>query len=193
MCARYSFVRREDDDRIEAIGRLMDKHYPGVCRDGEIGPGDLAPALIARQDRVIPVPARFGFPGYQQGKLILNARSETAAEKPTFARSLRETRTVLPAAGFYEWDREKKRFFCADASADPIYLCGLYRLVEGEYRFVILTRSADEQLADIHPRMPVILGAEDVRSYLTDSAAAVRLLVTASPRIIPRDAPREAG
>lgn len=188
MCARYSFVRYEDDERIEAIVKLMEQRYPGVLREGEIGPGDLAPALIARAGRIVPVPARFGFPGFQGTRLLLNARSETAAQKPTFARSLRESRTVLPAAGFFEWDAQKRRHYCTVEGEAPLYLCGLYQLVEGEYRFVILTRCAGPEMAEIHDRMPVILDAGSVRPYLTDPAAAARLLAAAAPQLYPRPA-----
>ena len=109
-------------------------------------------SVIDDGGRILPVPAVFGFPGTRDGKLLINARSETAARKPAFAESLRKRRIVLPANGFSEWDHSAKNtkyYFTADA-LDTIYLCGLYRIVEGRYRFVILTRAANESMLAIH-------------------------------------------
>lgn len=53
---------------------------------------------------------RWGFPGFQNKKLLFNARSETALEKPTFRDSLLHRRCVIPAAWFYEWDPKKQKF-----------------------------------------------------------------------------------
>ena len=65
-----------------------------------------------------------------------------------------------------------------------IYLGGLYEMAEGVCRFVILTRAANESMAETHDRMPVILGAEDVRPYLTEERAARALIASASPTLL---------
>ena len=66
-------------------------------------------------------------------------------------------------------------------SAPTIYLCGLYRLVDGTPHFVILTRAANDSMRPIHDRMPVIAGEEQVRPYLTDREAAMEIIATACP------------
>ena len=64
----------------------------------------------------------------------------------------------------------------------PTYqLCGLYKIIDGKYRFVILTRQANESMAEIHDRMPVIVGEDAVRPYLTDLAVAEAIIATAAP------------
>ncbi len=183
MCGRYYFSAEDADDRVSAILRILEKTSPGQYKTGEILPGDAAPAVIRRAGKLVPVPAVFGFPGFSGGKLLLNARSETAAEKKTFAESFRERRIVLPAAGFYEWDREKTKYYFSAEEQPVIYLSGLYRQTEGVCRFVILTRAANESMAEIHDRMPVILRAEEVRPYLTDTDAALALIASASPEL----------
>ncbi len=183
MCGRYYFSADDTDERVAAILRILERTHPGQFKTGEILPGDAAPAVIRRGDRLAPVPAVFGFPGFQGKKLLLNARSETAAEKKTFAECLKERRILLPATGFYEWSSDRTKYLFSVGAATVFYLCGLYRLVEGEYRFVILTRAANESMIEIHDRMPVIIEEDQVRPYLTDPDAAAEIIATAAPKL----------
>ena len=191
MCGRYSFSGKSDDAKMTAITSAMEKQYPGQYKTGEIFPGDAAPAIISRQGRIVPVPAVFGFPGFQDGKLLINARAETAAEKPSFAESLRERRIILPATGFFEWghDAAKTKYLFTAATLPVLYLCGLFKIIDGSYRFVILTRQANETMIETHDRMPVIIGENEVRVYLTDAAAAQEIIATAAPLLTRQRAP----
>ncbi len=187
MCGRYQFTRDNRDEKLTAILTLMDKKYPNSYKIGEIFPGDTAPAVIQKQGRILPVPAMFGMPGFQNGRLIINARTETVAEKPMFSDSLRERRVVLPADGFYEWThtigRKKEKYFFTIDSQSIIYLCGFYKVVDGIPRFVIITRPANESISEIHDRMPVIVSDKEVRPYLTDYSAATEIIATAAPML----------
>ena len=185
MCGRYYYSDKGADSKNEVLIAMMEKYYRGKYKTGEIFPGDTVPAVIERSGKLLPVPATFGFPGFSGGKLLINARSETAAEKPAFAESLRQRRIILPANGFFEWSRDEKRAkyrFSAE-NARTIYLCGLYRLVDGAPHFVILTRAANDSMRSTHDRMPVIAGEDQVRPYLTDRDAAMEIIATASPEL----------
>ena len=188
MCGRYDFGKGATDEKMVALIKAMESKYPGMYKTGEILPGDTAPAVIARSDKIIPVPAVFGFPGFSGGRLLINARAETAAEKKTFAESLKERRVILPATGFYEWDAKKTKYLFTVGDRTVFYLCGLYRIVDGQYRFVILTRAANDTMIETHDRMPVIVGQNEVRPYLTDLAAAKEILSSASPELVRRGA-----
>ena len=185
MCGRYGFYEYKTDDRGRAILAMLEKLYPDTpVKTGEIFPGDTAAGVICREDRIVGVPAVFGFPGYEGTKLMINARSETAEEKPAFAEAFRERRIVLPASGFFEWGASPDRpkyWFTLDAAV--FYLCGLYRIVRGRYRFVILTRPANEGMAPIHDRMPVTVSGDSVRAFLTDLTAARELLTSPAPML----------
>ncbi len=181
MCGRYNFSADSTDEKLAAIISVMERRYPGEYKTGEIFPGDTAPAVIEKQDRLVPVPAVFGFTGFKDGKLIINARGETAAEKKLFSEALRERRIILPATGFYEWDTSRTKYLFTAYGQPVMYLCGLYTVEDGRYRFVILTRAANDSMIETHERMPVIAGENEVRAYLTDSGAAVEIIAGASP------------
>ena len=184
MCGRYQFTTGSDD-MSAAIVDMLDQRYPGEYKTGEIFPGDAAPAVISDGGRIVAVPAIFGFPGYQDGRLLINARSETAAQKPTFSESLRERRIVLPASGFFEWSRDEKKtkYLFTVGGENLIYLCGVYKIIDGKHRFAILTRDANASMIETHDRMPIIIGREAVRPYLTEYDKAIELISAASPML----------
>ena len=185
MCGRYNFTVDTPDEKMAALVRMMEKRYPGGYRTGEICPGDTAPGIVEAQGRIVPVPATFGFPGFGDGKLLINARAETAAEKKTFAESLQSRRIVLPATGFYEWGRDegKTKYLFTLGDRQIIYLCGIYRVIDGRVCFVILTRAANDSMIETHDRMPVTVREGEVRDYLTDYAFAESALAAPGPAL----------
>lgn len=183
MCGRYNFSTDNPDEKMAALISVMERKYPGEYKTGDIFPGDAAPAMIAQGDRIIAVPAVFGFPGFQDGKLLINARGETAAEKKAFSECLKERRIILPATGFYEWDSDKTKYLFSVGASTVFYLCGLYKIADGQIRFVILTRAANESMAKTHDRMPVIVAEQEVRPYLTDYAAAKNIISSSAPEL----------
>jgi putative SOS response-associated peptidase YedK len=108
------------------------------------------------------------------GKLI-NARSETAAEKPSFRSAMRQRRCLVLADGFYEWQasagKGKQPFYFTLADEQPFAMAGLWEAwsaPDGSTRHTctILTTSANELLTPIHDRMPVILPPEAYARWL---------------------------
>ncbi len=98
-------------------------------------------------------------------KLLINARTETAATRPAFSYAIRSRRCVIPVSGFYEYtqDKEKVSFFRKEERV--IYLAGCARWSEG-WHFVILTTSPNDDVKKVHDRMPVMLRREDVRKWV---------------------------
>ena len=186
MCGRYYFSGMTNDEKLNAIVNMMDRKHPGAYKTGEIFPGDNAPAVISHEGKLLPVPATFGFPGFDGTRLLINARSETAAQKKTFADSLEKRRVILPALGFYEWshDGRKTKYFFQVEDRPVLYLCGVYKIIDGQPRFVILTRAANESMIETHDRMPVIAAEEEVRPYLTDRDAAMRIIAVNAPALL---------
>jgi len=108
------------------------------------------------------------------GKPLINARSETAAEKPAFREALRRRRALIPADGFYEWKTgdsgERQPWFISRADGAPMIFAGLWeRWGEGADRldsFAILTIAAGPDIAHLHHRAPVMIGPENFARWL---------------------------
>lgn len=104
------------------------------------------------------------------GARMINARSETVTEKPAFRAAYRYRRCLVPADGFYEWHTEaggKQPYRVVRRDRAPFAFAGLWELWEGTGEgsaletFTILTTDANETIAHIHHRMPVMLFDQD--------------------------------
>ncbi len=126
------------------------------------------------------------------GKMI-NARAETAAERPAFRQAFRHMRCLIPATGFYEWERRQdgtKQPFHITARGREVYafagLWSVWRRSDPEIAIrscAILTSAPNEAVAPLHDRMPVILSrdAEDVWLDPTTSPEELAALLTPYP------------
>ena len=168
MCGRYTgFI--DDSRELLDIYTKARSLYPDVnFRSGEIFPTETVPLLTSGENGILPIPAKWGFPGFKNSEVIINARAETAAEKRTFAESFRRRRCIVPTTGYYEWthDKEKKKYLFRLPEKKILYLAGLYGEYADGIRFVILTTAANGSVSDVHHRMPLIL-SEDELSYWT--------------------------
>jgi putative SOS response-associated peptidase YedK len=110
------------------------------------------------------------------GYKLINARAETVAEKPSFRAAFRQRRCLIPADGFYEWQqvegsRHSHPYFIGLQDKRPFAFAGLYERWEspdGENfdTCTIVTTAANEVLAPIHDRMPVILSPQKYAQWL---------------------------
>ena len=110
-----------------------------------------------------PQRLQFGF-RLKDGSLVINARSETAMEKPLFRYALQHCRVVIPADSFHEWDKHKVRYTFTLPDRSAMYFAGL----RDRTSFVILTCAANSSMLPVHDRMPLIL--EDSASWFQDDA-----------------------
>ena len=123
------------------------------------------------------------------GYKLINARSETASQKPSFRAALRERRCLVPANWFYEWKGDRgakiphvirRRDGCLFAMA------GLYETwqhPDGEAlrTFAVLTRSPNSLVASIHDRMPVMLREGEEAMWLSSETDPGRFLHETTP------------
>lgn len=108
------------------------------------------------------------------GNRTINARAESVHEKPAFRHAFRRRRCLIPADGFYEWqktDGSKQPYFIRMADKQPLCFAGLWETwttPEGEplESCTILTTEANDDLRSIHQRMPVILLADRYDAWL---------------------------
>ncbi len=108
------------------------------------------------------------------GSRMINARSETVAEKPSFRAAFKRRRCLIPADGYYEWQKtgsRKQPFFIRMQDDRPFAFAGLWETWDqggaGPLETcTIITTTANELTADVHPRMPVILDEGDYQLWL---------------------------
>jgi putative SOS response-associated peptidase YedK len=106
--------------------------------------------------------------------LLINARAETASQKPSFRNAMRHHRCLVPASGFYEWRRTpegKQPFWIRPAEGDVMGFAGLWETWSdpdgGDIDTgAILTIQSNRMMSAIHHRMPVILKREDFGTWL---------------------------
>jgi putative SOS response-associated peptidase YedK len=117
--------------------------------------------------------------------LLVNARAETAAEKPSFRSAMRHRRALVPASGFYEWRRPadpkapRQAYFLRPRSNRPITFAGLTEHWAGKDGSeidtgLILTTAANRTIAPIHDRMPVVIAPEHFDRWLDCKAHGPR-------------------
>ena len=108
------------------------------------------------------------------GNRLINARAETAAEKPAFRAAFRRRRCLVVADGFYEWqrvERHKQPYFFRLRDDGPFGIAALWEVWEGPSQTrvescTLLTTMANELVRPIHDRMPVILAPADYERWL---------------------------
>lgn len=206
MCGRYFWTDDAEDAFEEDFPELAGEAYelragdytPGM-RAGDYTPGMKALAVIGKgssvhvnsqaenEDRKSSDEElgtellQWGFPGFDKGKLLINARAESVKDRPTFADSYAERRCVLPAAGFYEWDKKKEKVIFTVPESKILYLAGIYRPYGEEKRFVVLTREANASMAPVHDRMPLILSRAEVWPWVNGGSEADDILAKVLP------------
>lgn len=203
MCGRFFWDNdaeeafEEDFPELIRIARAQEKSL----RAGDYMPSMDALAVVGGQTAVgghsavgaqtaypaKPISAeilKWGFPGFDKGKLLINARAESVKTKSTFADSFASRRCVLPAAGFYEWDRKKEKVTFRLGDKPILYLAGIYRPYGAEKRFVVLTREANDSMRPVHDRMPLILTKEEVRPWVGNMEEAGGILTKELPQLV---------
>ena len=167
MCGRFYVA---DDDALGEMVRRLSRKLNVELKTGEICPNDSA-AVFVREGSVKLKALTWGF-RMDGGKLLINARSESAHAKPMFRELIRANRLIVPASHYFEWDGARVRHSLG--MPDGIYMAGLFR--PGDERFVILTREASDTLRPIHSRMPVIFKKEAALHWLDPNMDAMGIL-----------------
>ncbi|MHA6287641.1 SOS response-associated peptidase [Maricaulis sp. CAU 1757] len=160
-----------------------------------IAPTQMAPIIRREDGQSEAVMARWGLvPAFWSKPLkemkfsTFNAKAETAAEKPFFRGPFQRRHCIVPAIGFYEWTGpkgEKQPWFISLEGQDWFGFAGLWDTaeVEGETidSFTILTTAPNAAMAEIHTRMPVMLGPEDFEAWLDPQSPQSELLLQGPP------------
>lgn len=178
MCGRYRLSRRK---------QIIEEHFDSISGDEQWGPryniAPTQPVPVIRQNPKEPIRelslARWGLiPLWAKDSSVaatmINARSETAASKPAFRDALRFRRCLIPADGFYEWQRtgKTKQPYCFEVNDGELFaFAGLWdRWKDASGKSIetcsILTTTPNAVTSAVHDRMPVILDPDSYELWL---------------------------
>lgn len=174
MCGRFA---------LDIPRQKLEEHFgaelPDLPSRYNIAPGQDILAVVGEAGRRVGRMFRWGLVPFwakdaKIGYKLINARVESAADKPAFRAAFAHRRCIIPAGGFYEWrrvGREARPYFYSLAGGEPMGLAGLWeswRPDEGDplRTCTILTCPANALVAEVHERMPVVLRPDDYGAWL---------------------------
>jgi putative SOS response-associated peptidase YedK len=192
MCGRYSFAPKVK--QLEA--QLLDLRRPAeLAISFNIAPthtayvvGNDDPLALQRMEwGLVPYWSR---DGKNKGQLI-NARAESIAEKPSFRDPVRSRRCLVPADSFYEWrGKIPQRILLKNEAL--LWMAGIWDEWPVQHpqkrTFSIITTSPNEEMSELHDRMPVILTEADARDLWLSDAPLENVLPLLRP--LPNDSLR---
>ena len=193
MCGRY-YIADEDSEEelrqlIDQMQRRQKESSPAVKCSGEVFPTDVVPVLANNRGlRLTAFAMKWGY-ALPNGRLLINARSESAAEKPLFREGMARRRCLVPASHYFEWEKRGSRrvkYAIRPEACRTIYMAGIYRLEGDLPAFAILTRAVAPSIAFIHDRMPVLLPAEARADWLNPRYPADDVLRAAALNVAGR-------
>jgi putative SOS response-associated peptidase YedK len=177
MCGR--FVAAADPEHLADLFDVADRRTDELPASWNVAPTMPVYAIAEYHDTRYLVSFQWGLvPTWAEDPKVasrmINARIESVAEKPAYRTALQRRRCVIPADGFYEWRTDatgKTAYYIHRADGRPLAFAGLW---EGWKRpddtwlrtCTIITGAADDRLAQLHPRMPIVLPSDVWTSWL---------------------------
>ena len=176
MCGRKALEKGKE----EIIEELMaDKWSAGdFMPNYNIAPTQNSLVLVKEKQSNIIKSMRWGLlnewtNNLSDGSKIINARSETIAQKPSFKGLLSRNRCIVISDGYYEWKKHQNKkipFFIQRKDRYLMLLAGLWRIWQSPsnyiYTYTILTKRAQRDISHIHNRMPVILSKSEIEKWI---------------------------
>jgi putative SOS response-associated peptidase YedK len=192
MCGRFllNTMQSEVARAFDVVEKLPPRRDPLP----DIRPTQTIAVVRSGEDARVLVPMRWGFmpdwyAHWDDGPLLINARSETIAEKPAFRAACRARRCLIPANGFYEWQSvpHGKRVHHLAPEGEALFgFAGIWqqgRSKEGRMMdtVAIVTCAAPEPLSHIHARMPVVIPEDGYGLWLGEAGHGAARLMAAAP------------
>ena len=161
-----------------------------------VAPTHQIPAIVTQDNETLMAAFSWGLvPNWAKdpaiGSRMINARSETAAEKPSFRSALAKRRCIVPADGWYEWQGspgKKTPFYFSPTNDSVLGLAGIYetwKQPDGQllWSAAILTQEARSDFSFIHDRMPVLLTPELQDNWLNSTINPLQEVLESAPNV----------
>ena len=191
MCGRYELHTKTSEIARRFDAQLIDSLQDAAARYN-VAPSTAVPVVREGKTGRVLEPMTWGLvPGWSKdlsGVKPINARAETVFEKPMFRTGIRRRRCLIPADGFYEWragGARKQPYWIGMADASLFAFGGIWEYwakegLEPVVSCAIVVTHANEMVANIHDRMPVIVAPEDYARWLdpviTEQAAIAAMI-----------------
>lgn len=204
MCGRYASTTSSTD--LAAAFAAIDATDGGVRPDYNVAPTRQVPTVLIRsskddkageeqEQRLVKLMKWGLIPSWAKtasiGSKMINARSETLAEKPSYKRAFAKRRCLIPADGYYEWttleDGTKQPYFHKPADGSLFVMAGLYEIWKDPeeedpdarvWSCTVITTTAADDVGHIHDRSPMVLDQSDWERWLDPSFNDLEKLAT---------------
>ena len=192
MCGRFAFYSPAEATAalfgaggalpVEARYNIAPTQYVAAIRDGDSGDRE----LVMLKWGLIPFWAK----DPAIGNRMINARAETVAEKPAYRAAYRRRRCLVLADGFYEWHTEggvKTPYYISAADGEPIAFAALWEnwhnknSDENVQSTTLITTAANDFMASMHHRMPVVLSPATADQWLAGGDGAIEYALEHGP------------
>jgi putative SOS response-associated peptidase YedK len=178
MCGRFTSTATPEE-LMRRFGVIITEN---LRPRWNVAPSQSATVIIRDGLHTEAISAKWGLRHAGSNKsMLINARMETANEKPTFSGAFLHSRCIVVASGWYEWSAPKTPWHIQLRDGEVMAMAGLLFHGESQSRFVIVTSAADGDLAEIHHRQPLVLGAGDEENWLNGSADQASALCKVTP------------
>jgi putative SOS response-associated peptidase YedK len=201
MCGRFVATTAPSQLALLFDATLLDVHDDMFRANYNVAPTTQIVMLRAHEQSRVLQPAHWGLlPAWSKDRSraasMINARSETLTEKPSFRPLLKTHRCVVPVDGYYEWrtvdvdasvKQPKQPYFIRSKDERPLAIAGLWttwrdpqRDAQEVHSCCIITIAPNLPLAQIHDRMPCILDGDAIDTWLTADSPPLEVLQTAA-------------
>ena len=178
MCGRFTSTATPEE-LMRRFGVIITEN---LRPRWNVAPSQSATVITRDGLRASAISAKWGLRHARGNKsMLINARMETANEKPTFSGAFLHSRCIVVASGWYEWSAPKTPWHIQLCDGEVMAMAGLLFRGGSQSRFVIVTSAADGELAEIHHRQPLVLGAGDEENWLNGSADQASALCKVTP------------
>lgn len=166
MCGRINVI---DDPLCQLVSDVLGINFatesnPDLCPSQKV-------ATIIQPGHFQQLNADWGLNTHWQSSLLINARAEQVASKPTFKDAFVHSRCLVPCSGWYEWKSattdnkaQKQKYLFSHSDNEPFYMAGILFNPESP-QLVTLTTQAKDHCNDYHHRMPVLIPKEEISAW----------------------------
>lgn len=189
MCGRFALTLPPD-----AVAGWFDASLKAKFETPRynICPTQLIPVCVSHEGQRLITTMRWGFIPHwytspSDGPLLINARSETIAEKPAFKSAVQTRRCLIPASGFFEWYRDKSKpkepWYITAKEAEMMVFAGIWQAwtsPEGvrHVTCALVTGDASKPISDIHHREPITLSSDAFGLWLGEEGVGASKVMT---------------